>query len=245
MQPVGRRAAPRVEPIRIVIADDNAVVRDGLRAHIMAQSGLAVVGEAIDGEQAWTCARALCPDVLLLDLSMPGVSGLEAAKRIAADCPEVRIIILTMHEERTYVALLTRAGAAGYVLKRTASASLVSAIRVVAAGGSYMDPAFIDGPHSGVATRGVPTADVAPGERGELSEREARLLRLVARGQSNREIATMLGLSIATVALDRGTGMTKLGLHSRAALVRHATESGWPMVESRDSGLQGARERSV
>ena len=245
MQPVGRRDAVHGEPIRIVIADDNAVVRGGLRAHIMAQSGLAVIGEAADGEQAWACACSLRPDVLLLDLSMPRVSGLEAAKRIAADCPDVRIVILTMHEERTYVALLTRAGAAGYVLKRTASASLVPAIRAVAAGGSYLDPAFIDAPAIFTSTTAASTADVAPDEREALTEREAQLLRLVARGQSNCEIATILGLSIAVVALDRGSGMTKLGLHSRAALVRHATECGWLMAESRDSVRQGARERSA
>ena len=231
MLPSLRGAAARDEPIRIVIADDNAVVRDGLRAHIMAQSGLAVVGEATDGEQAWTCACALRPDVLLLDLSMPRVSGLEAAKRIAADCADVRIIVLTMHEERVYVALLMRAGAAGYVLKRTATAYLVPAIRAVANGGSYVDPAFIDDPESDAAIPDVLATEAALGERGELTEREAQLLRLVARGQSNREIATMLGLSMATVAVDRDNGMTKLGLHSRAALVRLATERGWPTAE--------------
>lgn len=231
MQPVPRRDAADDEPIRIVIADDNAIVRSGLRAHLMAQTGLSVIGEAVDGEQAWVCARALRPDVLLLDLSMPGVSGLEAAGRIAADCPDVRIIVLTMHEERSYVTLLTRAGAAGYVLKRTASASLVPAIHAVVAGGSYVDPAVIDGPESGAETTGVSTMKDVPHESGELTEREAELLRLVARGESNREIATTLGLSVATVALDRGSGMTKLGLLSRAALLRHATERGWLRIE--------------
>ena len=230
MQPAPLRDPAKDEPIRIVIADDNAVVRDGLRAHIMAQSGLAVIGEAADGEQAWACACLLRPDVLLLDLSMPGMSGLEAAERIAADCPTVRVVILTMHEERGYVALLMRAGAVGYVLKRTAAASLVPAILAAATGASYVDPAVMGVPASDIVD-GRTTED-APGQSEELTGRESTLLRLVAQGQSNGEIAATLGLSAATVALDRGSGMMKLGLRSRAALVRHATERGWLKLES-------------
>ena len=218
------------EPIRIVIADDNPVVRDGLRAHLRAQTGLDVIGEADDGEQAWACACLLRPDVLLLDLSMPGVSGLEAAERIAADCPTVRVIILTMHEERGYVALLMRAGATGYVLKRTAGTSLVPAIHAVATGRSYVDPAALGDSGSDVVERS--TAVGAPDQSEDLTTRESTLLRLVAQGQSNEEIALTLGLSSAIVALERGSGMTKLGLRSRAALVRHATERGWLKLES-------------
>lgn len=219
------------ESIRVVIADDNVVVRAGLRTHLAAQPGLVVVGEAADGEQAWMCARALCPDVLLLDLSMPGVSGLEAAKRITADCPGVRIIVVTMHEERSYVALLRRAGAVGYVLKRTATASLVAAIRAVVAGGTFVDPEITDDFGTDAGITGPSATEGAADAGGALTEREGRLLRLVARGQSNHEIAATLGLSIATVALDRGSGMTKLGLHTRAALLRHATERGWLTLE--------------
>ena len=228
-QPVAQRDAGDGEPIRIVIAEDNAIVRDGLRAHVMAQTGFDVIGEAADGEQAWTSACALHPDVLLLDLSMPGVSGLEAAERIVADCPAVRIIVLTMHEERSYVARLMEAGAAGYVLKRSAVALLLHAIRVVAGGGSYVDPAVDSA--SGCDVESVTTSETA-GEEVELTAQEADLLRLVARGLSNREIAVTLGLSGLTVEHDRGSGMTKLGLHSRAALVRHATERGWLNLES-------------
>jgi DNA-binding NarL/FixJ family response regulator len=229
MQPAPRRDAVECQPIRIVIADDNAGVRDGLRAHMMAQSGFSVVGEATDGKQAWAHARTLCPDVMLLDLSMPGMSGLEAAQRIATDCPTVRIIVLTMHEERSYVARLMEAGAAGYVLKRSAVALLLHAIRVVAGGGSYVDPAVDSA--SGCDVESVTTSETA-GEEVELTAQEADLLRLVARGLSNREIAVTLGLSGLTVEHDRGSGMTKLGLHSRAALVRHATERGWLKLES-------------
>jgi DNA-binding NarL/FixJ family response regulator len=229
-QPAPRRSATQDKPIRIVIADDNAIVRDGLRAHIMAQTGLDVIGEATDGEEACACARTLRPDVLLLDISMPGMSGLEAAERIVADCPTVRIIVLTMHEERSYVARLTDAGAVGYVLKRTAATSLVPAITAVAAGGSYLDPAIVGDPGSDVVGRSATNSGLDQSE--ELTGPEARLLRLLAQGQSNQEIAATLGWSIANVALQRGTGMTKLGLQSRAALLRHVTEHGWLGLES-------------
>jgi DNA-binding NarL/FixJ family response regulator len=128
--------------VRVILVDDHAVVRDGLRALVSAQPGLEVVGEAGDGDTAWRLACALEPDVVVLDLSMPGGGGAAAAERIARDCPGVRVLALTMHEERGYVSQLLGAGAAGYVLKRTASAELVRAIRAVAAGGTYVDPSL-------------------------------------------------------------------------------------------------------
>ena len=229
-RPALRHSAADDDPIRIVIADDNAVVRDGVRAYVMGQSGFSVVGEAADGEQAWTRACELHPDVLLLDLSMPGVSGLEAVERIAADCPMVRIIVLTMHEERSYVARLTQAGAAGYVIKRTAAAVLAEAIRAVAVGGSYVDPAVsneLEGDDASVSPTSTHASDTE-----DLTGPEATILRLIARGSSNREIAAMLGLTGATVERERGSGMAKLGLCSRAALARYATERGWRSLES-------------
>jgi len=220
-----QRDGAQGDMIRIVIADDSAIVRVVLREHVMAQPGFDVVGVAEDGEQACARARELHPDVLLLDLSMPGMGGLEAAERIARDCPEIRIVVLTVHEERGYVERLMRAGAAGYVLKRSAATSLGHAIRVVAAGGSYVDPAVV-----GPLRRDDPS-QAATGDTGDETEAltrwEAALLLLVARGQSNGEIATTLGVSVATVELERGRGMTKLGLRSRAALVDHATKQGW------------------
>ena len=211
--------------IRLVIADDSAIVRKGLREHVMAQPGLRIVGEATDGEEACARARDLRPDVLLLDVSMPGMDGLEAAERITHECPEIRIVVLTMHEERSYVERMARTGAAGYVLKRSAAAVLASAIRVVAAGGSYVDPALTGEPRS--AAPDPPPRQGARDDREVLTGWEAALLLLVARGQSNGEIAATLGVSVASVERDRGRSMTKLGLRSRAALMRHATERGW------------------
>lgn len=214
--------------IRVVIADDHTIVRDGLRALVEAQPGLEVAGEASNADEAWLRACELAPDVLLLDLSMPGASGTEAAERIAADCPGVKIIALTMHEERGYVSRLLRAGAAGYVLKRTASAELVRPIRTVASGGTYIDPSLAGallGAHVQRAQRG----DVAkrPDGFGELTVRETEVLRLVARGYSNKEIAAALEISVKTVETHKTNGMTKLGLKSRAALVRFAVDEGW------------------
>jgi DNA-binding NarL/FixJ family response regulator len=214
--------------VRVVIADDHAIVRDGLRALVQAQPGLEVVGEAATADEAWRRACDLSPNVLLLDLSMPGVSGAEAAERIAHDCPAVRIIALTMHEERGYVARLLRAGAAGYVLKRTASAELVRAIRTVAAGGTYVDPSLAGALLGAQVTR-PQHADPAkrPDGFGDLTAREAEVLRLVARGYSNKEIAAALEISVKTVETHKTNGMTKLGLKSRAALVRFAIDDGW------------------
>ena len=221
-----QHGAPSV--IRVVIADDHAIVRDGLRALVEAQPGIAVVGEAADGHEAWQRSCELRPDVLVLDLSMPVLGGTEAAERIAKDCPTVRVLALTMHEERGYVSQLLRAGAAGYVLKRTASAELVRAIRAVASGDTYVDPSLAGGlladpprwPHRTVtATRGTPPP--------ELSAREAEVLRLVARGHTNKEIAAALAIGVKTVETHKANGMTKLGLTSRAALVRFGLEVGW------------------
>ena len=228
-------------PIRVLIADDHAVVRDGLRALVDAQPGLTVVGEAGDGDAAHRQACALAPDVLVLDLSMPGGGGAETTARVARDCPGVRVLALTMHEERGYVTALLRAGAAGYVVKRTASAELVRAIRAVAAGGTYVDPSLAGalltgqgpqrpdaGSHGGVP-HGLPndTGRLGDERLGELTAREGEVLRLVARGHSNKEVGAALAISVKTVETHKANGMGKLGLGGRAALVRFALDRGW------------------
>lgn len=216
-------------PIRVVIVDDHAVVRDGLRALVETQPGIVVVGEAADGEAAWRCACELEPDVVLLDLSMRGVGGAETTERIVADCPTVKVLALTMHEERGYVMRLLRAGAAGYVLKRTASAEVVRAIRTVAAGGTYVDPALAG---ALLTSRAPRNTGRARDRVAALSEREIEVLRLIARGYSNKEVATSLQISVKTVESHKANAMEKLGLSSRAALVRFAIGEGWFSEES-------------
>lgn len=221
------QGSPAVNDIRVVIADDHAIVREGLRALVDAQPGIHVVGEATNGQEALQCATRLAPDVLVLDLSMPGVGGAEAAERIRRDCPTVRVVALTMHEERGYVSRLLRAGAAGYVLKRTASSELVRAIRAVAAGGTYVDPSLAGPLLAEQAQRSARSAADRPSGFDELSPREIEVLRLVARGHSNKEIAAALEISVKTVETHKANAMAKLGLATRAAVVRFAIGEGW------------------
>ncbi|MEO7458127.1 MAG: response regulator transcription factor [Gemmatimonadaceae bacterium] len=215
--------------IRVVIADDHAVVREGLRVLVSAQPGLEVIGEAGDGQEAWKLACELQPDVIVLDLSMPVMGGAETAERISKECADVRILALTMHEERGYVSRLLRAGAAGYLLKRSASSELVRAIRAVAWGGSYVDPSLaasllVEPAHSAHASASARQHRAAVPD---LTPRELETLRLVARGHSNKEIAATLEIGVKTVETHRANAMAKLGLGSRAALVRFALDEGW------------------
>lgn len=217
---------PHQGVIRVVLADDHAIVRDGLRSLIEAQPGLQVVGEAADGEEAWRRACELAPDVLVLDLSMPRVTGLDSAERIAKDCPRVRVLALSAHEERGYVTRLLRAGAAGYLVKRTAGAELVRAIRLVAAGGTYVDPSLA-GALLAEPGRGAAGGAAGGAAADRLTPREAEVLRLVVRGHLNKGIAAALAIGVKTVETHKANGMAKLGVTSRAALVRLALDQGW------------------
>ena len=210
--------------VRIVLADDHALVREGLRMLLDAQPDMQVVGEAGDGEGAYDAARALRPDVLVIDLSMPGIGGSEATARVRRDCPDVRVLALTVHEERVYLAQLLRAGAAGYVLKRAAPADLVRAIRTVMAGGVYLDPVVADLVVGGFLEQ--ERAEAAPAVA-PLSEREEAVLRRIARGFSNKEIAAELALSVKTVETYKARVAEKLGLRTRVDIVRYAARQGW------------------
>jgi DNA-binding NarL/FixJ family response regulator len=218
--------APNV--IGVLLADDHAVVREGLRALVDAQPGLAVVGEASNGLEACERTRELAPHVVVLDVSMPGLSGIEVIERIRQDCPDVKVLVLTMHEERGYLSRALRAGAAGYALKRSASSELVRAIHAVAGGERYVDPSLAGEVLTQYATRSAKRRD---GERGDLAAtltgREGEVLRLLALGYSNKEIAGTLSISVKTVETHRAGGMARLGITSRAALVRFALAEGW------------------
>jgi len=214
--------------IGVLIADDHAIVRDGLRALVAAQPGVVVVGEAENGLDAWRHACALKPNVVVLDVSMPGLSGIEALERITRDCPDVKVLALTMHEERGYVSRVLRAGAAGYALKRSASSELVRAIHAVVAGERYVDPSLAGALLTEYAARRVRKRSVGgEGLAAALTVRESEVLRLLALGYSNKEIAASLSISVKTVETHRASGMARLGLTSRAALVRFALAEGW------------------
>jgi DNA-binding NarL/FixJ family response regulator len=214
---------PAVRELRIFLADDHAVVREGLKALISAQPGMTIVGEATDGLDVCARVPALRPDVVIMDVSMPGLTGSEATERLRQVCPHVKILALTVHEDKGYIRQLLAAGAAGYVLKRTAPEELIRAIRVVSAGEVYLDSA-VAGQVVGGFVRNAATSTTFGAS---LSEREMEVARLTAAGHSHKEIATRLELSVKTVETYRSRAMEKLGLKSRAELVRYAFQKGW------------------
>lgn len=212
-------------PIRVLIADDHAVVRAGLRTLINAEPGMELVGEATGGEEALAMAGALSPDIVVLDLSMPDLDGLEATRRIKRQKPEVRILILTVHEDEALLREAIRAGASGYIIKHAAEAELVSAIHTVEIGEIYVHPKMI---RALLAEPEARKPSAAPGNapHDALTPREIDVLRLLAQGYTNRQIAEVLSLSVRTVEGHRSNLTEKLGLHSRVELVRYAREHG-------------------
>jgi DNA-binding NarL/FixJ family response regulator len=210
--------------LRIFIADDHPFVLEGLKAKVDAQADMEVVGQATDGRTAVQRVRELLPNVVVMDVSLPGLNGADSTREIKRICPQVRVIALTVHEDRVYLRQLLEAGASGYVVKRSAADDLIRAIQTVAAGGTYLDPAIGDKIVGGYIGR-QPLKGQMPGQ--ELSEREVEVVRLIARGFANKEIAGQLSLSVKTVETYRGRAMEKLGLNSRADLVRYAAHQGW------------------
>jgi DNA-binding NarL/FixJ family response regulator len=213
-----------VPKLRVLLADDHAVVREGLRALIAAHADMEVVGEAGDGLTACRKAAELLPDVVVMDLSMPELNGALATERIRASCPHVKVLALTVHEDRGYLRRLLDAGASGYVLKRAAAEELVRALRTVAAGGAYIDP-ILAGKVVGSLVRKDAVKEALGAE--ELSEREIEVVRHIARGLSNKEIAAELGISIKTVETYKARALQKLSLRGRADLIRYALQRGW------------------
>jgi two-component system, NarL family, response regulator NreC len=209
---------------RILLADDHAVLRAGLHLLLESQAGLEVVGEAATGIETLTLAETLQPDLILLDLSMPGLGGLEALPLLRKQAPAARILILTMHDDPQYFRQAFQKGAAGYVLKKAADTELLSAVQAVLRGEVYVHPSMtrllLDDllPEAG---------NHEPADLWEsLSEREQNVLRQVALGYTSAEIAGQFSLSVKTVETYRARGMEKLGFRSRAALVRFALSKG-------------------
>ena len=209
--------------IRVLLADDHAIVREGLKALINLQPEMEVVGEAADGLLAVALTAALDPDVVVVDVSMPGLTGAQVTQRVRAARADRRVLVLTVHEDKSYLNLLLEAGASGYVLKRAAGAELVQAIRAVAGGGTYLDPA-LGGGAVGDFVRPAPEREPATVE---LSEREAEVVRLIALGYSNKEIAAQLKLSVKTIETYKTRSMEKLHIRSRVEIVRYAAKRGW------------------
>jgi DNA-binding NarL/FixJ family response regulator len=207
-----------VSTITILLADDHAVLRAGLRLLINAQADMRVVGEAADGREALDQAARLQPDLVLLDLSMPAASGLEILPAMRRAAPGARVLVLTMHDDESHLRHALRAGAAGYVLKKAADSELLSAIRTAMRGEVYVHPSLT----RALVSPLLPPAMLPADPWADLSEREQAVLILVARGHTAAEIAERLSLSPKTVETYRARGLEKLGLRSRAALVQFA-----------------------
>jgi DNA-binding NarL/FixJ family response regulator len=217
--------------LRILLADDHAVLREGLALLIDAQPDMQVVAQARGGREAIRLAEQTHPDVAVLDVSMPDLGGAEAAEQLRQCCPKVRTLALTRHADLGYLRRMLRAGASGYVLKRTAADALIGAIRIVHEGGNYVDPSLAGALVS--RTLGGSDSSNAHASHGvELSQREEQVLRLVAWGQSNKEIASALGLSVKTVESYKATALDKLKLRSRTDILRHALGQRWLREDS-------------
>ncbi|GAB4563326.1 MAG: response regulator transcription factor [Anaerolineae bacterium] len=209
--------------IRILLADDHAVLRAGLKLLINSQEDMQAVGEARTGLETIQVAKEARPDVILLDLSMPEGSGLDVLSILKAQCPQSRILVLTMHTDEDYLKAALRMGAAGYVVKSAADQELLSAIRAVHRGQIYLDPSMT---RSLLEDLISPSVDTFHDPWDELSEREQQVISEVARGYTNREIADRLHLSVKTVETYRARAMDKLGLRTRAQLVEYAMRRG-------------------
>jgi DNA-binding NarL/FixJ family response regulator len=210
--------------IAVFLADDHAILREGLKTIIDSQSDMRCVGEASDGRAAVAGARRLLPDVIVLDVSMPELNGLQATKQIVACCPTSKVLPLTRHNEDSYVQQLLKAGASGYVLKQSSSAILLTAIRTLANGQNYLDPAVTAKVVGGYVAKGAARGPTHPGD---LSDRESEVLRLIATGYSNKEISARLNLSVKTIEVHKANAMRKLNMRGRIDIVKFAVLQGW------------------
>ncbi len=218
------KTAQAVTTIKILIAEDHAIVREGIRMILDAEPEFDVVGEAKDGKQAVELARALSPDVVVMDISMPQMTGIEATQQIRRLCPQSHVLILTMHEEESYVFQLLQMGASGYVLKRAAATDLVEAVRAASRGEAFLYPSVARSVVADYLDR-VRTGEGRDRYDG-LTDREREILVLLAEGLTNAQIADRLYISVKTVQTHRAHIMEKLDLHDRSLLVRYAVRKG-------------------
>jgi len=211
--------------LRILLADDHETVREGLRMILNAQPDMQVVATVGDGREAVAQAEKITPDVVIMDISMPGLNGLAATTQLMERCPSARVLTLTRHADSSYLHQLMRAGAAGYVLKQSRPAELLHAIRAVATGGKYLD-ASMTAPVLSTYSKSAPALP-GPEPTTPLSPRETEVLRLIAWGNTNKEIAARLDLSVKTVEAHKANGMRKLSMRGRIDIVRYALLQGW------------------
>ncbi len=218
------------ERIRVLLVDDHAMFREGVRSLLEGEPDLEVVGEVEDGRQAVQTALDLAPDVVLMDITMPNLDGVEATRQIHSGNPEIKVLVLTMHDNEDVFFRSISAGASGYVLKRSGGLELMGAIRSTHEGNSYLSPLLAKALMSDYLQRGERSQD-GPGQSRQLSAREQEILKLIAEGHSSREIAEMLDLSVKTVHNHRTRLMTKLDIHRNTDLVKYAIRLGMVQVD--------------
>jgi DNA-binding NarL/FixJ family response regulator len=210
-----------MDSIRILLADDHTILRNGIRALLEDEPGMRVVGEAEDGRAAVALTCQLKPDVLIMDIAMPLLNGLEASRQIKQQCPGVKVLILTMHDNEEYIRQVLEAGAMGYILKDAAARELISAIRTVYRGEAVLSPAVT----RLVIEDYLRWGGVRPQEEANgLSPREREVLQLIAEGYTNKQIAEILSISVKTVQAHRNNLMQKLDLHDRGELIKYAIQ---------------------
>jgi DNA-binding NarL/FixJ family response regulator len=211
--------------IRVALADDHPVVLAGIVALLSTAPEITLVGSAMTGRDALAMIQETRPDVAVIDLSLPDLDGLELTRRLAEVCPDVKVLGLTVHEDRAYVQPFLQAGARGYLLKRSAAEDLLRAVVAVDSGGLYLDPALTQKALSAPARRTCSGADRGQGD--QLSPRENTALRLTAQGLSNKEIASRIEVSVKKVETYKSRAAEKLGLRTRAEIVRYGNSQGW------------------
>ncbi len=210
--------------LRIFLAEDHSIVREGLKLFINTQEDMEVIAEASTGEDTYQLAMQLRPDIVLMDVSMPEMSGAQVTRLLLKHSPDIKVLALSVHEHRGYLKALLEAGASGYILKRAAAEDLIQAIHIVAHGGIYVDPNMASHLVNTILTE--PSSDGNGGKK-KLSQRESEVARLIAQGYTNREIAGKMKVSIKTVETYKYRVMDKLGLGSRVDFVRYAVHKGW------------------
>jgi DNA-binding NarL/FixJ family response regulator len=208
---------------RIVLADDHPIVLTGLRNLIESESDFTVVGEATSGPEALKLIREARPDIAIVDISMPGMSGIVLTRRLTEEAPDIKILMLTLHEDRAYLRQALDVGARGYVVKRSAAANLVSAVRSVIAGGTYIDPGIVNR----VLNRSPAGNRVSIRETRDLTDRETEVLKLSSLGLTNKEISYQIGVGVKSIETFKARGLAKLEIQSRADLLRYASQVGW------------------
>ena len=209
-----------MDKIKILVVDDHAIMRDGIRALLGLHDDIEIVGEASEGKEAIEKAGELAPDVIIMDIAMPGMDGLEATRRIKKQSPKAKVLVLTQHDNREYILSAIKAGTAGYVPKKALGSELVSAIRTVYEGGSFLYPSAT----AALIKDYLRHAEEEPYDR--LTNREREILKLIAEGHTSRQIADMLFISLKTVLGHRTKIMQKLDIHNRTELIKYAMHKG-------------------